>query len=173
VRTKPAEVIQTDGEPKFETVKNTNLLYVANSGRRHHHGHRLAAVLRADRGSLVHDQVARGWSVGLRAGDKLPPEFPKIPEASDLADVRPMCRARPKRKKPCSRTRSRRQRRSIARRRTVDVKYDGDPKFKAIEGTKMSYAINTDKSVLLIDSRYYCCDKAIWFESNGRADPGR
>jgi hypothetical protein len=54
---------------------------------------------------------------------------------------------------------------------TVEVKYDGDPKFQKIEGTSMSYAVNTDKSVLLIGSKYYCCDQAIWFESDKAMGP--
>ena len=35
----------------------------------------------------------------------------------------------------------------------------------------MQYALNTDKSVLLIDYRYYCCDNAIWFESEKPTGP--
>ena len=35
----------------------------------------------------------------------------------------------------------------------------------------MKYAVNTDKSVLLINDRYYCCDNAIWFESGSPGGP--
>jgi hypothetical protein len=54
---------------------------------------------------------------------------------------------------------------------TVKVTYDGDPKFERIEGTKMSYAVNTDKSVLLIEGKYYCCDNAVWFIAPGATGP--
>jgi hypothetical protein len=54
---------------------------------------------------------------------------------------------------------------------TLDVSYDGDPKFEAIPGTKMQYAVNTDKSVLMIDGKYYCCDTAIWFHSPAPKGP--
>jgi hypothetical protein len=54
---------------------------------------------------------------------------------------------------------------------TVEVTYDGEPKFEAIAGTKMQYAVNTDKSVLLIDGKYYCCDTAIWFVADGAKGP--
>ena len=53
----------------------------------------------------------------------------------------------------------------------LEVTYDGKPKFESIKDTDMKYAVNTDKSVLLIDKRYYCCDNAIWFESDSPNGP--
>ncbi len=53
----------------------------------------------------------------------------------------------------------------------LEFSYDGKPKFEPIEGTNMKYAVNTDKSVLLIENRYYCCDNAIWFESDSPTGP--
>jgi hypothetical protein len=53
----------------------------------------------------------------------------------------------------------------------VSVTYDGEPKFESIEGTSMSYAVNTDKTVLLIDKKYYCIDDAIWFVSDKAGGP--
>ena len=53
----------------------------------------------------------------------------------------------------------------------IEVKYDGDPQFEKIEGTDMSYALNTDKSVLLINNIYYCVDDAVWFMSDKPTGP--
>ena len=53
----------------------------------------------------------------------------------------------------------------------VEVTYDGDPEFEKIEGTDISYAINTDKTVLLIKKKYYCVDEAVWFVSKKAAGP--
>ena len=54
---------------------------------------------------------------------------------------------------------------------TIDVQFDGDPQFKKIEGTDMAYAINSDKSVLLIEGRYYCVSDAVWFEADNAKGP--
>ena len=43
--------------------------------------------------------------------------------------------------------------------------YDGDPKFVMISNSEVAYAENSDKTVLLVNDRYYCVDQAIWFES--------
>jgi len=43
------------------------------------------------------------------------------------------------------------------------VEYDGDPKFEAVEGTPVSYGVNTSSSVVLVGGRYYCCHDAVWY----------
>jgi hypothetical protein len=53
----------------------------------------------------------------------------------------------------------------------VEVKWDGDPKFDKIEGTDVSVAKNTDKTVLLIKNKYYCVDDAIWFVADKPTGP--
>jgi hypothetical protein len=45
------------------------------------------------------------------------------------------------------------------------VEYDGSPKFQPIDGTGMTYAVNTSASVIFSSGRYYCCDQGIWYES--------
>ena len=171
VRTKPAEVIQTDGEPKFEPVKGTNLLYVKNSdddiimdidSQQYY-------VLAAGRWYTTKSLAGGPWA--YVPGDKLPPDFPKIPAESDLADVRANVPGTTEAKEAVLEN-SIPQTAAVDRKTaTVDVKYDGDPKFEKIEGTSMSYAVNTDKSVLLIGGKYYCCDQAIWFESDKATGP--
>ena len=171
VRTKPAEVIQTDGEPKFEPVKNTNLLYVENSeddiimdidSQQYY-------VLVAGRWYTTRSLAGGPWA--YCPGDQLPKDFPNIPAESDLGDVRSNVPGTTEAKEAVLEN-SIPQTASVDRKTaTVDVKYDGEPKFEKIEGTQMSYAINTDKSVLLIGGRYYCCDKAVWFESDKATGP--
>src|SRR5882672_8816430 len=56
-------------------------------------------------------------------------------------------------------------------RATLEVKYDGDPKFKKIEGTSIDYATNTGSQVLRIDKKYYACDKGVWFVSEKATGP--
>ena len=171
VRTKPAEIIQTDGEPKLEPVKGTNLLYVKNSedtiimdiaSQQYY-------VLIAGRWYTTRSLAGGPWS--YVPGDQLPTDFANIPAGSDLADARTSIPGTTEAKEAVLEN-------SIPQTAAVDrktanltVTYDGQPKFEAITGTKMSYAVNTDKSVLLISGRYYCCDSAVWFESNSASGP--
>ena len=46
-----------------------------------------------------------------------------------------------------------------------DVKYDGQPKFKKIEGTSVSYAENSGFDVLEVGGQYYLCYQGVWFAS--------
>jgi hypothetical protein len=48
---------------------------------------------------------------------------------------------------------------------TATVNYDGDPKFLAIDGTNLQYAINTSSTVLLSGKTYYCVENGVWFEA--------
>ncbi len=48
---------------------------------------------------------------------------------------------------------------------TTKVTYDGEPKFENIEGTKMTYAVNTESTVLAVNSIFYVVDDGVWFQS--------
>lgn len=45
----------------------------------------------------------------------------------------------------------------------IDVEYDGQPQFKPIEGTTMSYAINAQLPVINLGTNYYAVEDAVWF----------
>jgi hypothetical protein len=53
----------------------------------------------------------------------------------------------------------------------VRIQYvGGDPQFKAIEGTSMSYATNTQAKVVKLNDLYYLCYQGVWFvgkDANG------
>ena len=53
----------------------------------------------------------------------------------------------------------------------LEVQYDGEPKFKQIEGTGVEYAINTSAQVLRIKGKYYACDDGVWFVSDKAQGP--
>jgi hypothetical protein len=47
----------------------------------------------------------------------------------------------------------------------VTVTYSGPPKFEPIQGTTMTYAVNTPYEVIYANGQYYCCYNAVWFVS--------
>lgn len=101
----------------------------------------------------------------------MPKDFAKIPEESDMATVRASIPGTPEAKDALL-EQSIPQTATVDRKTaSVEVKYDGDPEFKKVDDTKIAYAINTDKTVLLIDNKYYCVDNAIWFISDNATGP--
>jgi hypothetical protein len=171
VRTTPAELLQSNGEPEFAPIQGTSILYMTNT----------ADDILMD----IHTQeyfilVAGRWyrSKSLSKGpwsfvepDKVPGGFAEIPAESEMASVRSSVAGTQEAKEAVLENQipqTAEVDRSEAR---LEVTYDGRPKFEPIKGTEMKYAVNTDKSVLLIENRYYCCDNAIWFEADAPTGP--
>ncbi len=171
VVTKPSELITTDGEPDYAPIEGTSLLYVTNT----------SSDIVMDINSQQHYVLLAGrWfhSRTLKDGDwkfsepkDLPEDFSKIPEDSDIGNVRTSVPGTPEAEDalleqfiPQTATVDRKN-------TTVEVQWDGSPKFEKIKGTDISVAKNSDKTVLLIDNKYYCVDDAIWFVSNSPDGP--
>ncbi|MEN8224482.1 MAG: hypothetical protein ABFS05_03895 [Bacteroidota bacterium] len=171
VSTVPAELISTDGEPIYAPIDGTTLLYVDNTEN---------DIIMDINSQQYYILLAGRWytSKTVQDGDwafaqpkDLPDDFDDIPAESPMANVRNSIPGTEEaniavleQTIPQTATVDR----STA---TVEVSYDGDPEFKQIEGTSMAYAVNCDKSVLLIDSKYYCVDNGIWFEAIQAAGP--
>ena len=43
------------------------------------------------------------------------------------------------------------------------VTYDGEPRFKPIEGTQLAFAVNTESSVLQDAGPFWACHQAVWY----------
>lgn len=169
--TKPSGLISTDGEPDYQSIEGTSLLYASNTeddiimdiNSQEHY------ILLA--GRWYHSKNLQDGEWEFQEPDKLPDDFSKIPESSEMASVRVSV---PETEEAMNAVleQSIPQTAEVDRKTaSVEVKYDGEPKFESITGTNMSYAINTDKTVLLIDKKYYCVDDAIWFVSSKASGP--
>ncbi|MEA1896557.1 MAG: hypothetical protein U9N53_02700 [Bacteroidota bacterium] len=171
VVTKPSELISTDGKPDYATIEGTSLLYASNSeddivmdiNTQQHY------VLIAGRWN--HSKTLDDGDWKFVEPEDLPEDFAKIPETSDMSSVRASVPGTPEAQDALLEQ-------SIPQTATIDrkeakleVKYDGNPKFEKIEGTDMSYAVNTDKTVILISNKYYCVDDAVWFVSDKASGP--
>jgi len=171
VSTIPAELVVTDGEPKYTPIEGTSLLYVDNTesdilmdinSQKHY-------VLLA--GRWYQSQTLQDGDWAFAEPDDLPAEFSEIPTESAMANVRTSIPGTEEANIAVLEQ-------SIPQTATVDrktatfeVSYDGDPEFKEIEGTTMAYAVNCDKSVLLVDNRYYGVEDGVWFESTKATGP--
>ena len=172
VSTQPAELIDLQGEPRYQPVSTAGgkLLWVNNTE---------SDVFRLEARGPVYYLVAGRW---FSAPDftgpwtfvtpTLPPEFKLIPlehprsrvlasvpgtqqaaEAVLFAQVPQTARVNKKEIKP------------------PDANYNGQPEFAAIEGTSLARAVNTDKEIIKVGDVYYMCFDGVWFTSSSTNGP--
>jgi hypothetical protein len=170
VSTTPSELILLAGEPKYQPVTGTNLLWVSNTE---------SDVFRAGATGLVYYLVAGRWFSSpdfagpwTFATASLPPDFRRIPlehersrvlasvpgtaqaaEAVLLAQVPQTARV------------------NVKELPSPDVRYEGEPKFLVIQGTSLQYAVNTDMDIIKVGDLYYMCFQGVWFMSMTPAGP--
>lgn len=171
VKTNPAELLQANGEPEFSPIPNTSLLYITNTDDDilMYINTQEYFVNISGRWYKTKNLTSNQWK--FVAPDELPEDFANIPEESPVSNVRANVYGTQEAKEAVLETQIPQTAQIDRNLATVDVNYDGDAKFDPIEGTEMFYAINTDKSVLRIDGRYYCCDNAVWFEGASPRGP--
>ncbi|MFC3550347.1 hypothetical protein ACFOLC_04905 [Lysobacter cavernae] len=172
VRTHPAELITTQGDPQFVAIPGTRLSYIDNTG---------ADVFvngAADHAWYV--LVSGRWftAAGSKgpwsyvAPDKLPADFAKIPADSAKSGVLASIPNTPESREalianaiPQTATVNRSQAK-------LTVQYDGAPQFQAIGGTSLQYARNTPVPVIRVAAdSFYAVDKGIWFTATAATGP--
>lgn len=169
VSAKPAELIVTDGPPTFEPVPNTNLERVTNTD---------SVLFRNSSDSKFYflaagrwfraDKLAGPWTA---ASATLPPDFAAIPDG-DASDFVKASVPGTQEAKDAVLLASVPSTTTVQMSETpVQVVYNGQPKFVAVAGTPVQYAVNTATSVFLVDGTYYCCDQGVWFVSPTPAGP--
>jgi hypothetical protein len=171
LRTTPAELLQSDGEPDFAPIKGTSILYMTNT----------ADDILMDIGTQEYFILVAGrWyrSRSLTNGpwtfvepDQVPEGFADIPAESDMGSVRASVAGTQEAREAVLENQIPQTAEVDRKEAKLEVSYDGSPRFEPVGKTDMKYAVNTDKSVLLIGGRYYCCDDAIWFESGSATGP--
>jgi hypothetical protein len=168
---KPAEVIVFKGEPSYASIPGTQLSHATNTEadlfvyNTTHDFYYLTA------GRWFRAADLKGpWTY---AGAELPPDFANIPEdnpaarvlvsvpgtdeAGDavlLAQVPTTVQVDP-----------------VKAAAEAKVTYNGDPEFKPIQGTSLSYAANTPDKVIKVGDVYYLCLQGVWFMSPNAKGP--
>jgi len=171
IRTKPCELLVVAGEPEYAPIEGTSLLYMTNTD---------SDVLMDINSQLFYLLISGRWyqSTSLDGNawkfikpDGVPEDLSKIPPESEMSLVKASVAGTQEAKDAVIENQIPQTAEISRSDATVNVTYDGNPKFEAIKGTSMKYAVNTDKSVLLIGSKYYCCDNAVWFEADDPEGP--
>ncbi len=167
--TVPAELVVTEGKPELVPIPGTKLFDVKNSGSDlFFHGGDSCYYLLAEGRWFRTKELTGPWSAA--SGD-LPADFRDIAPDSDEADVLPSVPGTPEAEEAAIQA-------SIPRTATVkrsdvtlNVVYQGQPKFLPIQSTTLQYAVNTPFSVFLVEGKYYCCHQGIWFVAAAPSGP--
>ncbi|MDG2525043.1 hypothetical protein P6166_06710 [Stenotrophomonas sp. HITSZ_GD] len=174
VRTHPAELITTQGEPRFAPIAGTQLSFIDNTGA--------DVFVDAAQDHAWYVLVSGRWFTAsgtqgpwhFVAADRLPADFAKIPPDSPKSGVLASIPGTPESKEALIAN-------SIPQTATVDrrqaslrVPYDGAPQFKPIAGTALQYAWNTPVPVIRVAAdSYFAVDKGIWFQAAAATGPWR
>ena len=170
VRTRPAELLVTGGLPDFRPIRETALQFAADTDSQlfFHTADREAYLLLSGRWFKAKSLSGPWTHVAPR---DLPADFAKIPPGSPQAvvlasvpDTRQAELAVLANSVPTTATVSRREAK-------IELAYDGEPKFKPIDGTRLSYAVNAQLPVILAGRAYYALDNGVWFTATAPTGP--
>jgi hypothetical protein len=171
VATQPTELIVFDGKPSFVPVgKDGNLLYADNTD-----GRVLVHVPTSESFVLVSGRWYKAASLSAATWtpvrpDRLPAAFKSIPPDSPIADVRSFVTGTSEASDALADTQIP-QTAPVKRDQSIEVTYDGEPRFKQIEGTNLAYAVNTPFSVIQDSGKYWVCHQAVWYVSSSPTGP--
>lgn len=169
VSEKPAELIQTDGAPAFKAVGGTKLSWASNTESDLFRDDATGAFYYLTSGRWFSAPALGGpWKF---AGDSLPADFAKIPEDHPKAAVRVSVPGTREANEAVELAQAPHKAEVKKDQATVEVKYAGDPVFLPVEGTSMTYAVNTQNDVVKLGDRYYCCYQAVWFSASSPSGP--
>ena len=166
----PAEMVVFDGQPKLEAVGGTRLRWASNttSDVFFHEGDRKWYVLLSGRWFSAQSLVGL-WTF---ATPDLPADFQKIPDDAPYYQVRASVPG-------TSESTEARLKASIPQMArvatdgsvTVDVAYSGEPKFQPIDGTSLTYAVNSNEQVIKVGETYFVLKDGVWFEGTSPNGP--
>ena len=170
VRTHPAELLQTGGMPDFKSISGTSLQYAVNTDSPLFFDSEYREAYLLISGRWFRATSLNGpWD--YVPPQDLPADFAKIPPNSPQAIVLASVPGTPQAEAallaittPTTATVNRHDAK-------IQLEYDGEPQFKSITGTDMSYAVNAKLPVILADEAYYAVDNGVWFTAKAATGP--
>jgi hypothetical protein len=169
--TVPAEVILFDGKPVYARIPGTELMYATNT--------KSYVFYYAPGGRYYYLTAGRWFSATDLQGpwafatSSLPPDFARIPPASPAGQVLASVPGTEEAKDAVllAQIPTRVVVNPAAAAAQAKVDYSGPPEFVLIEGTSMSYAVNTQQKVIRVGDIYYLCLQGLWFVSTSPQGP--
>jgi len=171
VSTTPTELMLVHGDPQYSPIANTNLMYVSNTD---------SDIFMDSDSKQYYITISGRWfqAASLNgpwiyiSGKDLPEGFAKIPQTSPKAGVLVSIPGTPQAQEAVI-ANDIPQTAVISRANAaLTVAYDGDPKFSHIEGTGLSYVVNSSTPVILAENGiYYAVDKGVWYSAVAATGP--
>jgi hypothetical protein len=168
---KPAEVILFKGEPSYANIPGTQLSYATNT----------------DADIFVHNPTkdfyylaAGRWfraaslqGPWIYSGAELPADFASIPADNPAARVLISVPGTDQARDAVllAQVPTKIDVDPVKAATEAKVSYNGEPEFKPISGTSLSYATNTSDKVIKVGDVYYLCLQGIWFMSPNAKGP--
>ena len=170
VSTDPAELYVFDGPPRYVPVgSDADLLYAENTQR-----DVLVSVPTSETFVLASGRWFKASSLsGPWASvrpDQLPSGFSKLPPDSPVGQVRTFVSGTEEAQNAIADSQIP-QTTAVKRDQKLEVTYDGEPRFKAIDGTPLAFAVNTPFSVVRDAGRYWACDQGVWYVASTPLGP--
>src|SRR5271166_6302107 len=167
----PAEIVVFGGQPQWTPIPGTQLSYGSNTG---------SAVFKYTPTGAYYFLTSGRWFTSTTpirgpwtfATYSLPPDFAQIPPSSPAGGVLASVPGTPEAEDavliaqiPTTATVT------PAAANEVKVSYVGQPQFQPIEGTSMTYAVNTPIKVIQVGDQYYLCYQGVLFVSFSAQGP--
>ena len=168
---KPSELILLEGEPNLRIINNTYLMWIDNTD---------SDLFFSTSDKYFYFLVSGRW---FRSRDlsnnskwefvthKLPADFQNIPLNSPRARVRVSVPGTQEAESALILA-------QIPQKAEVKkgvlkpvVSYVGEPKFKSISGTQLSYAVNTSSDVIQFKNTFFLCQNGVWFTAKNSKGP--
>lgn len=170
VSTEPAELIQIKGEPQFSPIDDSRLLYVTNTDSD------LFMSLPQQRYYVL--LSGRWFSAATMdgpwefvPGSSLPTDFSRIPGGHPKSAVLASVPGTPEARDAVVAAQIPQTATVDRKKATFTATYDGEPRFKAISGTDMSYATNSPDDVIKARGKYYAVSNGVWFMAESPRGP--
>ena len=161
----PAELIVFDGQPVYTKIPGTQLVFAKNTDS--------DVFVYSPTNTYYYLSAGRWFSAPAPSGpwtfatDQLPPDFASIPRDSAAARVLGSVPGTPEAADAVllAQIPTTVEIDPNAAAAAVKVSYSGEPDFKPIEGTPLSYAANTPDKVIKVQNQYYVCSQGVWFDA--------
>jgi len=166
-----AELILFHGQPSLQGIPSTQLAYATNTESDVFVHTPTRKYYYMTRGRWFSAADLKGpWSY---ATTSLPPDFANIPRNSPAARVLASVPGTPEAEDAVllAQVPTTAVINPAEAEAKVNVAYSGDPQFKPIENTNLSYATNTPDKVIKVGDMYYLCFEGVWFMSNSPNGP--
>jgi hypothetical protein len=166
METVPTELIVVNGQPDYESIPGTQLLYVTNTTGRVFKDidNQKTYVLLAGRWFSAAD-TSGPWEYVPHGS--LPPDFAKIPDDSPMENVKASV---PGTKQADAAVIAAGIPQTATVQRTAQIKpitFDGAPELKPVPDTTLQYVVNASTPIIMTGAySYWACQGGIWFSSS-------